>query len=319
VIRSISKVVRGSKRFRVWIVLCLLPLASCSAAPRSETPFDGERAYADVESVVGIGARVPGTPGSVKAQEHIKAGLSAAGLEIREFPFKALTPMGTIQMNTIVGVVQGTSDDVILLSNHYDTKYFRDIPFVGANDGGSTTGWMLEMARTLGGSREGLTVWLCFFDGEEAFKEWTDTDSLYGSRDMVATLRESGELKKLKTILNVDMIGDCALGVFQDPGAPRWLHDIVWGIASEQGYGDKFLPWGNRIDDDHLPFRHAGIEALNMIDFRYGGEKPVHDRTWHTANDNLDMVCAESLKVVGDVVYHVLPKIDAHFGVSKVE
>lgn len=215
-------------------------------------------------------------------------------------------------MTNLVGVVQGTLPGLILLSNHYDTKYFPEFTFVGANDGGSTTAWMLEMARSLGPQREGRTIWLCFFDGEEAFQEWTETDSLYGSRAFVQHLAETGEAAQVRAIINVDMIGDCRLGIFKDPGAPAWLQDAVWEQAKRLGYGKAFLLSGRNIQDDHIPFRRAGIPALELIDFEYGGSAVAHQNTWHTARDTLDKVCAASLQAVGDVIYHALPVIESH-------
>ena len=300
--------------------IVLLPLlSSCSADTAPPSQFQGERAYTELKGLLEIGTRVPGTEGSVQAQNFIKDSLEKSGVEIREFPFKALTPKGMRSMNTIVGVVKGTSDEIILLSNHYDSKYFLDFPFVGANDGGSTTAWMLEMARVLGASRDGCTVWLCFFDGEEAFDEWTEFDSLYGSREMVSSLKRSGELSRIKAQINVDMIGDCDLGVFQDPDAPKWLRDAVLGTARELGHGKKFLPWGERVQDDHIPFRRAGVDALNLIDFRYGGGKMDHNRNWHTVRDRIENVCADSLQVIGDVVLAALPKIDEYVLNAKEE
>ena len=120
-----------------------------------------------------------------KTRAYIQQELEAAKVPVLTFPFKVDTPLGTRQMVNVVGVVEGTEPGIIILSNHYDTKYMPDILFVGANDGGSTTAWMLEMARALGSAREGHTVWLTFFDGEEAFEKWTDSDSLYGSRHFV--------------------------------------------------------------------------------------------------------------------------------------
>ena len=99
-----------------------------------------------------------------------------------------------------------------------------------------------------------------------------------------------------------------ALGDLSDDAPTRQL-----------GHDDEFLPWGRSIDDDHLPFRAAGIDAIDLIDFRYGGDESVHDRTWDTVNDTMDMVCAESLQIVGDVVYHSLGKIHTHFGLQKDE
>jgi glutaminyl-peptide cyclotransferase len=298
--------------FLTCFCLTLTPLlTSCSAQTSPKSSFDGERAYAELGELLALGERVPGTEGSLKAQGFIKSKLAEAGVEVREFPFEAFTPLGMREMNTIVGVIPGTRDEVIVLSNHYDTKYFPNFEFLGANDGGSTTAWMLEMARTLGPKREGATIWLCFFDGEEAFEKWTEIDSLYGSRELVKILKKSGEIEKIGALINVDMIGDCDLGVFQDPDAPKWLQRIVEQSANDLGHGKAFLPWGERVLDDHIPFRKAGVDAINLIDFRFGGGKPIHDRNWHTVRDTIDLVCADSLKVIGDVVFHAIPRIEA--------
>lgn len=278
--------------------------------PRS--PFDGARAYADLKEFVAIGSRVPGTAGAKAARVFIREKLEAAGLSVREWPFEANTPLGKRPMANVVGTIKGTAPGIIILSNHYDTKYLPDIEFVGANDGGSTTAWMLEMARTIGPDREGRSIWLCFFDGEEAFEEWTDTDSLYGSRHMVEALSESGQLRDVEAVLNVDMIGDCYLGIFRDAGAPEWMSRIIWNKAGELGYGIHFLSVSLPMEDDHIPFRKAGVDAVNLIDFRYGGTMFDHNKNWHTANDTVERVCPESLQAVGDVVYHILSVFDGY-------
>lgn len=281
-------------------------------APSASSPFDGERAYTDLARIVAIGPRVPGTEGSSKVQALIRDELKLAGLEVQEQSFTANTPLGPRDMTNLVGVVRGTQPGLILLTNHYDTKYFPEFVFVGANDGGSTTAWMLEMARTLGPQREGCTVWLCFFDGEEAFQTWTETDSLYGSRAFVQRLTGTGEAAQVKAVVNVDMIGDCKLGIFKDPGAPEWLEEAVWAQARRLGYDKAFLLSGRQIEDDHIPFRRAGLPALELIDFEYGGSAAAHQNTWHTSRDTLDKVCAGSLQAVGDVIYHALPVIESH-------
>lgn len=316
---------RDSRNRSVRVVVCVGALvatvcivAGCVPWPASQaqSPFDGKRAFEDLRAVVAIGPRDPGSQGIVQARDYIKRQLTAAGLAVREQAFTATTPVGSKAMVNLTGVVEGTKPGVILLGNHYDTKYFPNFTFVGANDGGSTTAWMLEMARTLGPHREGCSVWLCFFDGEEAFKTWSEADSLYGSRAYVAALKSGGELAQIKAMINVDMIGDCYLGVVGDPGAPAWLSGAVWGTASKLGYSEHFLLTPRHVEDDHVPFRKAGVPTLEVIDFSYGKTVNDHNRNWHTPNDTIDKVCADSLQVVGDVIYHALPDIDANAGTS---
>ena len=275
-----------------------------------KSKFDSKRAFADLRTVVGLGPRTPGSPQAAELRAFIHKELEQAELRVWDHTFDAHTPIGPVKMVNVVGVVEGTKPGVILLSNHYDTKRFTDFKFVGANDGGSTTAWMIEMGRALGPRREGRSVWLCFFDGEEAFGTWSDADSLYGSRAFVEHLREKGELAQVKAEINVDMIGDCCLGIKQDRSAPAWLTRAVWGTARDQGYAAYFLPFAEAIEDDHVPFRRAGIPSMDIIDFCYGQTPAEHERNWHTAQDTLEHVCAESLQVVGDVIYDALPRVD---------
>lgn len=281
-----------------------------SAGASRKSPFDGKRAYDDLIAIVEIGPRPPGSEGAERLRVLLREKLAAAGLAVSEHAFEAHTPLGSRRMVNLVAKVVGSRPGVIALSNHYDTKHFPDIRFVGANDGGSTTAWMLEMARTLGPKRTGRGVWLIWFDGEEALKEWTDRDSLYGSREMVRVLRESGQLEQIRAVINVDMIGDCYLSIFKEPAATPWLSDIIWKTAGDLRYGAYFLEFGQEMKDDHVPFLEAGVPAVNLIDFRYGGTVFEHNRIWHTANDTIDKVCWESLQAVGDVIFTAIYNIE---------
>lgn len=281
-------------------------------AGNATSPFQESRAWADLEHIVALGPRPAGSEAMVKQQEYILSELRKAGLKTREFAFVAATPLGERPMKNIVGIVQGTRSGVIMLSGHYDTKYLPGITFVGANDGGSSTAWLLEMARVLGARREGRSIWITFFDGEEAFQHWSEKDSLYGSRHLVSALRTSGELTGLNLLINIDMIGDCYLAVFKDGGAPEWASEIVWNTARRQGYSRNFSNFPTDVGDDHVPFREAGIPALELIDFSYGGSRLDHNKNWHTAEDSLEKVCPRSLRAIGDVIYHALPVIEGH-------
>ncbi|MCC6486241.1 MAG: M28 family peptidase [Candidatus Hydrogenedentes bacterium] len=279
---------------------------------QSHSPFQGQRAFEDLRRIVDIGPRPPGSKEAENTRRIIHEELEKAGLEVREYPFEADTPVGRKTMVNVVGIVKGDQDGIILLGNHYDTKYFPDFRFVGANDAGSTTAWMIEMARTLGPKRDGRSIWLVWFDGEEALKEWSESDSLYGSREMVRLLRNREILPKVAFMINVDMIGDRYLGILRDQGAPGWLINGVWTTAAELGLSGHFLNESAAIQDDHLPFRLAGVPALNLIDFQFGGSMLDHKNTWHTPNDTLEKVSPDSLQVVGDVIYHALPSLEAY-------
>lgn len=278
---------------------------------RAASPFDGKRAYRDLEAIVAMGPRPSGSKALAALRAHIRRELEGAGLSVWEHAFDAATPRGILPMVNLVGVIKGGNPEVIVLGTHYETKYFRDFTFTGANDGGSTTAWMIEMGRAIGAERSGRTLWLCFFDGEEALESWSETDGLYGSRAFVAHLKETDRLSKVKAMINVDMVGDCYLDIDRDADAPAWLTRAVWDKAAGLGYSGYFLQTSHSIEDDHIPFRKAGVAALNIIDFRYGGSAG-HRRNWHTANDTLERVCADSLQAVGDVIYHAVVDIDVY-------
>ena len=281
-----------------------------ATAATGKSEFRGDRAFETLKKVVAIGPRPPGSPEAETLRQLIRSEVEAAGLEVRVIPFEADTPLGKRSMANLVAIVKGSQDGIIALSNHYDTKYFEEFRFVGANDGGSTAAWMIEMARALGPMRDGRTVWLIWFDGEEALRDWSSTDSLYGSREMVRHMRKTKELADLHALINVDMIGDCYLGIFRDAGAPSWLSNAIWKVAAELGHGRHFLAESRIIEDDHMPFRLAGKRAINLIDYEYGGSQLEHSNTWHTANDTIERVCPASLQAVGDVIYHALPAIE---------
>ncbi len=278
----------------------------------SESPFDQARAWRDLEHIVGLGPRPAGSEKAAELRRYIAEELRGAGLGVREQAFEAKTPSGVRPMVNLITEIRGAREDVILLTNHYDTKEFDKFTFVGANDGGSTTAWMLEMARVLKPRRgTGHTVWLAWLDGEESFGKWTADNSLYGSRALVAHLKEKGELQRVRAVINVDMIGDAYLCIHRDPDAPSWLLNPVWDTARRFGYNSHFGLSSRSVEDDHIPFRDAGIPALEIIDFSYGGSLVQHSLNWHTAQDTLDKVRAESLKAVGDVLYHALTEIEA--------
>jgi hypothetical protein len=278
----------------------------------SESPFDQARAWRDLEFIVGLGPRPAGSDNAASLRRYLTGELQGIGLGVREHAFEAKTPVGVKSMVNLITEIKGARGDVILLTNHYDTKQFDKFTFVGANDGGSTTAWMLEMARALKPrAGRGYTLWLAWLDGEESFGRWSADNSLYGSRALVAHLKEKGELSRIRAVINVDMIGDAYLCILRDPDAPAWLLNPVWDTARRFGYTRHFGMAARQVDDDHIPFREAGVPALEIIDFSYGGSLVQHALNWHTEQDTLDKVRAESLKAVGDVIYHSLTVIEA--------
>lgn len=292
--------------------LALLALAVAGAATASA--FDGARALRDVERLVAIGPRTPGSAGSARARAYLAGELRAAGWRVRDHAFTAATPRGPVRMVNLIAEWPGRRPEVVAIGGHYDTKVFETFRFVGANDGGSSTALLLELGRALAARHAAAppryTHWLLFFDGEEAQAAWSDTDSLYGSRALVRALRASGELARLRVLIVADMIGDRDLAIRRDSASTPWLTELVWGVAHRLGHRRHFLADRQRVEDDHTPFLDAGVAAMLLIDFDYGG-RPGENAFWHTPEDTLDKVSAESLAVVGGVLLEALPGVEA--------
>jgi Zn-dependent M28 family amino/carboxypeptidase len=276
------------------------------AAPPPEKTggFDGQRAFEHVRKLVEIGPRPPASEGIRKTQEYIEAQLKSFGCKWDEDNFGAFTPIGEVRMKNILVKLPGTSRDVILLTTHYDT--LRKPNFVGADDGGSSTGLMLEMARLLCGRKSALSIWIAFFDGEEAFRQWdNDTDSTFGSRQMAAKLAASGDLKRIKAMMLADIVGSRELRIKRDSNSTKWLTDVVWSTASRLGYGRIFLSGETGIEDDHLAFLKRNVPCVDVIDL----EIPY----WHTPQDTLDKISPQSLAIVGHVFIESVAELEKKF------
>jgi Zn-dependent M28 family amino/carboxypeptidase len=277
------------------------------AAQVAQTRFDGNRAYEHLRQVVGIGPRTPGSAGAQATREYIRKQLETAGVAVTEQAFDADTPIGRLRMVNVMARIPGTSPDRVVFGGHYDTKIFRDFRFVGANDAGSSTAFLIEWARVLKARKNPFTVEIVFFDGEEATHptEWVDPDNRYGSRHYVEAARRDKTLSSLRAMILVDMIGDRDLQIKREAYSTPWLTDAIWLAAKRLEHGDVFLDSAEAIEDDHVPFLKAGLPAVNIIDGP-GSYYPY----WHTAADTLDKVSARSLQVVGDVLLEALPAIE---------
>jgi len=289
-------------RSRLALLLVALPAAAVCAQPAA-TRFDGARAFEDVRKLVLIGPRPSGSPRIEDARKYIETQLAGAGLEVRRQAFEADTPVGPIQMANLVATLPGERPGRLVIAGHYDTKRFEDFDFVGANDAGSSTAFLIELARALEGRKNPYTIELLFLDGEEAVVDWIGDDHTYGSRHYVEAAEADGSLATLKALVLVDMIADRDLAMHREGNSTRWLTDIVWESARTLGYERHFLPSTTYIEDDHIPFLEAGVPAVDLIDLEYPA--------WHTRGDTMDKIDAKSLQIVGDVMLDALPKIEA--------
>ncbi len=287
-----------------------IPPASTSASAASDDSspkpnIDGKHVMQYVKEIVAIGPRPVGSAGHAKLEQYIKSKLK--GDNIEDDSFSAKTPIGTLQMHDLIAKFPGKKEGVIVVAGHYDTTYPLPKSYVGANDGGSSTALLLALADQLRGKvRDGYSVWLVWTDGEEAFVNWTDTDSVYGSRHLAQKWQQDGTAKKIKAFVLVDMIGDADLDIQKDTNSTPWLSELVYQAASNLGYQSHFYKMQGAIGDDHTPMLKVGIPSVDIIDLDYG----YNNVFWHTPQDTIDKLSPESLAISGDVVLETIRLLD---------
>jgi glutaminyl-peptide cyclotransferase len=289
-------------------VLAVLSLLTAGASPEAQSQkpetFSGSRAYDHLRQVVSFGPRPSGSPAIEQTRGYLTKQLEAAGIAVVRQEFDARTPMGQIHMVNLIATIPGARKDRIAIAGHYDTKLFREFRFVGANDGGSSTALLVELARALKARQNAFTIEVIFFDGEEAtLPVWAGTDHTYGSQYYVDTAKRDGTLSSLKALVLVDMIAERSPRFVRESKSTPWLTDAVWSTARRLGYGANFVDESVPIEDDHIPFLQAGVPATDIIDLDYPA--------WHTPEDTLDQTSARGLEIVGNVVMGALSPIEA--------
>ena len=295
------------RRLGLAVIFLVALLAAChpggEAKPVADlwSLYNGDRAFADVKALVDMGPRPAGSAELEKARQYIIVEMQKAGWKIEKQEFEDETPRGTIKFCNLIARYGGdTKTQQAIICSHYDTKLFDTIRFVGASDGGSSTGALIELGRAL--ARDpGLArrMELVFFDGEEAIVQFTETDGLYGSRYYAKALRDSGRHRQFKFGILWDMMGPKNLDVTLSPDSPPELARGILQAAEALALRQDFTYFDRDIYDDHVPLLHiAEVPTIDLIDFNYP--------PWHTAEDTLDKLAPESLRAVGAVTLYYL-------------
>ncbi len=290
-----------------------IPTPKTAPDPATVDGFDGTRAFEHVRHLVELGPRPPASDAIHQAQAYITSELKSYGCPVEEHDFTAHSPaLGEIPMKNIVAKIPGTSPGIVILATHYDT--IRIPGFVGADDGGSGTATMMEIARVLCTRKEKppLNVWVTFFDGEEtqanfATKQdvkWDDDNATFGSREMAASMALSGELKNVRAMILTDMVGPPNLKIKRDTNSTPWVQKTIWATADRLGYSNVFVDENFPITgDDHFSFMKRGVPAYDIIDFS------PEFTYWHTTEDSLEKIDPKSMAIVGHVLIEVIPEI----------
>lgn len=268
--------------------------------------IDSKRAFQYTAEVTAFGPRYMGSENHRKLEHYILDHLK--GDQVEDDAFTADTIEGKFPVRNIIAKFPGTKNGIIVILGHYDTVYpLRNSGFVGANDGGSSTAILLEYANQLRGKkRDGYSVWLVWTDGEEAVRQWTNTDSVYGARHLAEKWEKDGTLKKIKALMVMDMIADAELDIVRDTNSTPSLLDLIYAAAERLGYQSHFYASQGPIADDHLPFVKRGVPSADVIDLDYGYNNVFH----HTPQDTMDKLSPKSLEIVGDTILETIHMLD---------
>lgn len=313
-------------------IACCILLLSCGAGKKEvaanteetddisaqqSTLFSPDSAYAYVVKQVEFGPRVPGTDAHKQCGNWLAAKLKAFGGDVTEQTATLTTFDGTrIPMRNIFASFNPQATDRILLLAHWDTRPWADHdpnpelrsqPIDGANDGGSGTGVLLELARIAGTSisDKGIDILLC--DAEDWGAENNDESWALGARYFADHLPKDGYMPSAAILL--DMVGaeDATFmrEYFSQLANPA-LADEIWGIAASLGYSDLFINrMGSAVNDDHVELIKGGIPTIDIIDYREGSG---FFSGWHTTADNIGCISRQTLGAVGKTLETYLKK-----------
>lgn len=306
----------------VWMLAGLALALGCGRPPAAEqapppavpaepVAISGAAALEEVRAFLEVGPRDAGTPGAERAATYLAERLRALGVAAEIQEFREPSPLGpeTVFRN-VLGRIPGRTGRIVLLGSHYDTK--AGIPdFAGANDSGSSTGLLLELARAFAaGAPPELEIRLAFFDGEESQIEYGPADGFHGSRHLARTMAADGSLSNVAAMILLDMVGDRDLTLTIPRNSTPWLVSLAFAAARAEGVRDRFQLYPYAIGDDHVAFFERGVPAIDLIDFAFGSAPGLNDY-WHTPADTLDKLSAESLGIVGRVVARMVAELPA--------
>ncbi len=289
---------------RLVSFLLFATLVAKAEAPKVWDEFSGEKAFAQVQRLVDFGPRPAGSKAVEKSRDYIEDQLRRSGWQVTRQAFSDDSPQGKIQFVNLIARFSGekkAASPSFLLCSHYDTKMFDAIRFVGANDGGSSTGLLLELARVIGQHPNlARKVELVFFDGEEAFVRFSETDGLYGSRYFAKQLQRDGA-KQFRAGILFDMVGDRSLDITLPADSPPEMARDIFAAAEALKSRSYFTYLDRAMTDDHTPLNAIGIPVIDIIDFDFPW--------WHTADDTIDKISAQSLQIVGSVALYYLSEL----------
>ncbi len=272
------------------------------------TPKQASNAFQLVENFIRENTpRDAGTPNGARAAEWLCAELRNNGIDAQIDRFTDHSPHGTSTFANVLGEVRGTDKDWIVLLSHFDTKSGVGSGFQGANDSGSSTGLLLELARIINNAKPlSFNFLFGFMDGEECMITYSENDGLHGSKRLARQMKARNNT--IKAVILMDMIGDRDLTITLPSNSTAELKVMALRAAEAVGYRDKIGLYNGAILDDHQAFLDLGYPAVNLIDFHFGS-RPEQNDYWHTMEDNMEKISADSLLVTGRIVMEMINRL----------
>ncbi len=289
--------------------------------PRIE--FNADSAYRNVKAQVDFGPRVPGTDGHTRCARYLVSELARYGADTVTQQTTTVTAYNgdKLPINNIMGRFNKDASERMLLLAHWDTRPWADQevrkvdrakPILGANDGGSGVGVLLEIARCLQQEKPVIGVDILFVDAEDYGKMegWGNNETTWclGTQYWIKNHPYTKQNMPRYGIL-LDMVGGLDAKFNREYGSQQVASDIVdkvWAMAAASGYGDVFVnELGGNVIDDHVFVNQVGIPCINIIE----SINPATDSfnpTWHTLDDNMKNIDRQSLKAVGQTVLNLI-------------
>jgi glutaminyl-peptide cyclotransferase len=309
----------SASRFLRGLGLVLLACTSAHAQARHSSSVTGAQVLELTRQYIAAAPhRYIGSAGHTAAENFIKSHFKpeAAKGNFVDDAFTAHTPIGYLTMHNLIVKFPSTNpakkNSIIVLASHYETNYWlKDINFVGANDGACTSALLIALGEYFRAHPpQGDSIWLLFTDGEESINaDWTNSDSLYGTRHIAAKWDGDGTLNHIKAFLLADMIGWKNMNITREQNSTPWLEDLLATAARNTGHARSVFKDTMAVDDDHIPFKQRGVPVLDVIDYQYG--TPADPEAFHhTALDTLDKLSAASLQTSADLFLELIRLIN---------